>query len=138
MKFSSTFNLHTIHRGVCIAAVCAAVCSLPCGSAFAQDQSQQTTTAPNDSAQNKHHGYTADQQSNRKYDIALTSKIRKQVIADKSLSTSAHNAKIITRHGVVTLKGPVASQEEKQKIQQIAEQVVGSSENVNNQLTVST
>lgn len=101
--------------------------------AFAQDQS---TTAPDNSGQNKHHGMTADQQSDRKSDMATTRQIRKAVIADKSLSTYAHNVKIITRHGIVTLKGPVASEAEKQTVANKAEAVVGSADKVRNQLTV--
>lgn len=101
--------------------------------AFAQ---QQGTTAPDNSAQNTHRGMTADQQSDRKSDMAITRKIRKAVIADKSLSTYAHNVKIITRHGVVTLKGPVKSEDEKQAVANKAETVVGSGDKVRNELTV--
>src|SRR5580704_12645827 len=52
---------------------------------------------------------TADQQNNNRGDRDLTQQIRKSVIADKSLSTYAHNVKIITQNGTVTLKGPVRS-----------------------------
>jgi len=44
----------------------------------------------------------------------MMQKIRKAVVADQSLSTDAHNVKIIARHGKVTLKGPVDSDQEKQ------------------------
>lgn len=105
--------------------------------AVAQDQnSPQSTTAPDNSAQNKGHNYTADQQSDRKSDVAITRKIRRSVIADKSLSTYAHNVKIITRHGRVTLKGPVASEAEKQAIASKAVAIVGTAEKVSNQLTI--
>jgi len=100
---------------------------------FAQEQ---TPTAPDNSGQNVHHGLTADQQSDHKSDMAITQKIRKAVLADKSLSTYAHNVKIITRHGRVTLKGPVASEDEKQAVVNKAETVVGSSDKVNDQLMV--
>ncbi len=108
----------------------AAISRLP---AFAQGQS---TTAPDNSGQNKQHGLTADQQSDRKSDVAITRKIRQAVIADKSLSTYAHNVKIITRHGVVTLRGPVASEDEKQAIVNKAEAVTGGADKVRNQLTL--
>ena len=55
---------------------------------------------------------------------------------DKSLSTYAHNVKIITQDGFVTLKGPVNSEEEKQSIASKAAEVVGSPNKVTNQLTV--
>ena len=38
-------------------------------------------------------------------------KIRKVVLADKSLSTYGHNVKIIFEHGKVTLKDPVHTEE---------------------------
>jgi hyperosmotically inducible periplasmic protein len=56
-------------------------------------------------------------------------------MADKSLSTYAHNVKIITQNGSVTLKGPVHSDDEKEKIASAAASVVGS-EKVTNQITV--
>lgn len=109
-----------------------AVVSFP-AAALAQDQA---ATAPDNSKQNAHQGITADQQSDRKKDMALTRKIRKSVISDKSLSTYAHNVKIITRHGVVTLKGPVASEDEKQVIASKAESIAGGGAKVRNELTV--
>ena len=62
-------------------------------------------------------------------------KIRKAVVDDKSLSTYAHNVKIISQHGKVTLKGPVRSEEEKSKIVKIAADVAGT-ENVTDQITI--
>ena len=91
--------------------------------------------APDNTANNKQHDVTAEQQSNAESDLAITQKIRKALVADKSLSTYAHNAKIITAHGVVTLKGPVKSEDEKQKITSKAGEVVDSSK-IDDQLTV--
>ena len=62
-------------------------------------------------------------------------KIRKAVMDDKSLSTYAHNVKIISQNGKVTLKGPVRSNEEKQTIEQKARDVAGVG-NVTNQITI--
>jgi osmotically-inducible protein OsmY len=61
--------------------------------------------------------------------------IRKSVVGDKSLSTYAHNVKIIAVHGQVTLKGPVRSDDESKNIEAKAKEVAGDS-NVTNQLTV--
>jgi hyperosmotically inducible periplasmic protein len=61
--------------------------------------------------------------------------IRKAVIADKSLSTYGHNAKIISEHGKVTLKGPVHSEEESGNIEAKAMEVAGHG-NVVNRLSV--
>jgi len=91
--------------------------------------------APDNTANNKQHDVTADQQSNAAADRAITQKIRRLLTADKSLSTSAHNVKIITANGAVTLKGPVNSEDEKQQIASKAAEVVDASK-VDNQLTV--
>jgi osmotically-inducible protein OsmY len=68
-------------------------------------------------------------------DRATTKKIRSAIYQDKSLSTYAHNIKIITRDGKVTLKGPVHSEDEKASIEAKAASVAGA-DNVSNQLTV--
>lgn len=64
-----------------------------------------------------------------------TANIRKAIVADKDLSTYAHNVKIITMNGEVTLKGPVKSEEEKQKVASYATGIV-SADKVTNALTV--
>ena len=48
---------------------------------------------------------TADQQKNNRTDLDLTKNIRKSIMDDKSLSTYAHNVKVISQNGTVTLKG---------------------------------
>src|SRR5476649_1484837 len=63
---------------------------------------------------------TADQQKMNAADSALTAKIRKAVMADKNLSTYAHNVKIISQNGTVTLKGPVHSDDEVKSIMAMA------------------
>src|SRR6266498_2240546 len=52
---------------------------------------------------------TADQQKESATDRDISAKIRKALMDDKDLSTYAHNVKVITRNGMVTLKGPVRS-----------------------------
>jgi osmotically-inducible protein OsmY len=78
---------------------------------------------------------TADQQKNNRTDRQLTQQIRKAVIADKTLSTYAHNVKIIAQNGAVTLKGPVRSDEEKKAVLAKAEDVAGAGK-VTDQLSV--
>ena len=68
---------------------------------------------------------TPEDQKETKKDIKITAKIRQAVVRDKSLSVDAQNAKIITRNGVVTLRGPVASGEESMKLQEIAKKTHG-------------
>jgi len=108
-----------------------------CAPAFAQDQANPApTTAPDNTAKNKHHDVTADQQTNAAADRQLTAQIRKAIIADKSLSTYAHNVKIITINGMVTLKGPVKSDAEKQTVADLAAQATGGPDKVTNNITV--
>ena len=78
---------------------------------------------------------TADQQQNNKSDVEITRQIRKAVVADESLSTYAHNVKIITVDGKVTLKGPVKTADEKAAIKKIATDAVGVA-NVVDQISV--
>ena len=68
---------------------------------------------------------TADQQGETKQDREITQKIRRALVNDKSLSTYAHNVKIITVGGMVTLKGPVKSEEEKRAVEEKATQIAG-------------
>ena len=56
---------------------------------------------------------TADQQKESEADRDLTKKIRQAVVGDKALSTYAHNVKIVSQDGQVTLKGPVSSEADK-------------------------
>lgn len=91
--------------------------------------------APDNTAHNKQHNVTADQQSNSASDREITQKIRKAIVADKSLSTYAHNVKIITTNGAVTLKGPVKSEDEKQEVAAKAAEIVDASK-IENQLSV--
>lgn len=78
---------------------------------------------------------TADQQKMNPADREITKKIRMAIHEDKSLSTYAHNIKIITQDGKVTLKGPVRSEDEKNSIGAKATAVVGDG-NVSNQIDV--
>lgn len=78
---------------------------------------------------------TADQQKMNPTDRNNAKQIRSAIYKDKSLSTYAHNIKIISQDGRVTLKGPVRSEDEKTTIEAKAAAVVGA-ENVTNQLEV--
>ena len=78
---------------------------------------------------------TPGDQSNAKADMAITQAIRKAVVADKGLSTNAHNVKIISKNGAVTLRGPVKSAAEKSSVAAKAEQAPGV-KSVDNQLEI--
>jgi hyperosmotically inducible periplasmic protein len=100
-----------------------------------------TPTAPNNSGINVRDrdadAVTAGQQSNSKSDIELTRQIRRAVEHDGSLSMQAHNVKIISENGVVTLRGPVKSRHEKVSIGRKAREIAGA-DNVKNLLQVET
>jgi len=79
---------------------------------------------------------TAEKQNGSVSDRDLTAKIRKAIMAEKSLSTYAHNVKIVSQDGTVTLKGPVRSDAEVQTIIGKATEIAGSPSKVVNQLEV--
>ena len=78
---------------------------------------------------------TADRQKDNRSDREITQQVRKAIVKDKSLSMYAHNVKVITQNGMVTLKGPVRSEEEKKAIEAKAAEVAGR-DRVTNQLDV--
>lgn len=93
-------------------------------------------TPPDNTKQNKDQtNPTADQQKMNPADRAITQKIRKAIHEDTTLSTYAHNVKIITQDGKVTLRGPVRTEDEKSNIEAKAVAVAGQG-NVTNQLEI--
>jgi hyperosmotically inducible periplasmic protein len=74
---------------------------------------------------------TADDQKDNASDRTLTRRIRQSVMADKSLSTYAHNVKIVAVNGTVTLNGVVRSDDEKAAIESKAKTVAGNDRVVN-------
>jgi osmotically-inducible protein OsmY len=90
---------------------------------------------PDNTKTNKDAQPTADQAKNNASDRDVMQNIRKAIVSDNSLSTYAHNIKVISKHGKVTLKGPVRSEEEKKTIESKAAEVAGAG-NVINELTV--
>ena len=95
---------------------------------------EQASAADNTKA-NQQESTTADQQSNSSSDVELARNVRRAIQSDKSLSTYAHNVKVISQNGQVTLKGPVRSQDEKDAVVAKAAEVAGKN-NVVNELTV--
>lgn len=59
---------------------------------------------------------TPTDQSETEADRVLTQRIRAVIVDDSNFSTNAKNIKIITVNGVVTLRGPVLNQVEKEAI----------------------
>ena len=83
------------------------------------DNSKVNTRDRNDSAS------TADQQKNNRSDLETARQIRRAIVKDKSLSSYAHNVKVISENGMVTLKGPVRSDEEKMAVESKAAEIAG-------------
>jgi osmotically-inducible protein OsmY len=100
---------------------------------------QDPQPAPDNSKTNKRdrnsNEPTADQQKMNATDRDLTKRVRAALHDDKSLSTYAHNIKIVAQGGRITLKGPVRSEEEKAAVESKATEVAGAG-NVTNQLEV--
>ena len=109
----------------------AAVLASPRSSAQDSQQTQPDNTKKNRDQSSP----TADQQKMNPSDRAITQKIRKALMADKSLSTYAHNVKIVAQDGKVSLRGPVRSDDEKRSVEAKAAAVVGEG-NVTSQIEI--
>lgn len=121
-------------KSVLVLGVLALSASLMATPAPRNQDNQQT--APDNARNNKDQtNPTADQQKMNASDRAATQQIRKAIHDDTSLSTYAHNIKIITQDGKVTLRGPVRSEDEKNNLEAKAATVVGR-DNVTDQLEV--
>ena len=103
-------------------------------SALAQQPPAPDNTKVNKADRNKSEP-TADRTKDTVNDREIMQKIRKSIMDDKSLSTYAHNVKIIARNGTVTLKGPVRSQDEKRTVETKATEIAGAGK-VKNMLSV--
>jgi len=97
----------------------------------------QTKAADNTKVndRDRHGTLTPMDQGNSTSEVKITAAIRKGLMGDKSLSTTAKNVKVITVGSKVTLRGPVKSDQEKASIQALARQTAGVSE-VDDQLEV--
>src|SRR5579862_792530 len=118
-----------ILRYIGSAALLGALCGVP---AFPQTSPDNTAVNKQDRASS---APTADQAKNNRSDRELMREIRKSIVSDKSLSSYAHNIKVIAEHGKVTLKGPVRSDDESKTVEAKATEVAGAG-NVTNQISV--
>jgi osmotically-inducible protein OsmY len=114
--------MKTIYRNVVRTALCTGLLLGVGAFASAQEPStQQAAPAPDNTKVNERdmnqNEPTADQQKDNRSD--------RDIMKDKSLSTYAHNVKIVTQDGQVTLKGPVQSEDEKKAIEAKATEVAG-------------
>lgn len=113
--------------------------SLFCLPLFALSAIAQDTPAADNTRKNERdrsgETQTSGDQSNSRDDIKITASIRRAVVKDASLSSTAKNVKIITANGTVTLRGPVKTDEEKAKIAELAQSAAGNAK-IDNQLEV--
>ena len=106
--------------------------TVPAGVRAQQTKPDNTSVNKQDRAPN---AVTADQQKNNEADLETTKQIRRALTADKKLSTYAHNVKIVTQHGHVTLKGPVRNEAEQKAVEAKAVAVAGA-DHVKNETTI--
>jgi hyperosmotically inducible protein len=121
-------TMKALYRNVVRTVLCTAVLLTAGVVASAQEPStQQASPAPDNTKVNERdrsqNEPTADQQKDNRSDRDITQQIRQSIMKDKSLSTYAHNIKIVTKDGQVTLKGPVRSEDEKKAIEAKAAEV---------------
>ncbi len=122
--------MKAIYRNVVRTLLCTGLLLGSGMAAFAQEPaSQQAPPAADNTKVNERDRSqtepTADQQKDNRSDRDITQQIRQSIMKDKSLSTYAHNIKIVTQDGQVTLKGPVRSEEEKKAVEAKATEVAG-------------
>lgn len=121
-------------RGFVLVSLLLMTCGMLLWAQEAQNPPSSDNTKMNQNARGAN-DQTADQQQNDRTDLNITKQIREAIVNDKALSTYAHNVKVITQNGQVTLKGPVRSDEEKRAIEGKAAEIAGEV-NVTSELTV--
>lgn len=119
----------------------ALLASFAASTAWAEGSTIKAGPAPDNSAINARDTQggplTPENQSNKLEDRELTRKIRQSVMTEAGLSMTAKNIKIITIDGVVTLRGPVNTAQERDQIVARALALAGNG-NVNNLIEVKT
>jgi hyperosmotically inducible protein len=104
-------------------ALLAVLGAAPAASVLAQAPDNSRSNSATENSTDR--GSVADGQSNRPQDLRLTQAIRRSVMADKTLSVDAHNVKIVTINGHVTLNGVVRTDAEKSAVLAKAVTVAG-------------
>lgn len=100
----------------------------------AKDAPEADNSAQNAGAERRD-AVTAEKQNNKKSNVEILAQIRKSIVDDNGLSMNAKNAKILFKDGLVTLKGPVDSDSEKARVEELAKSC-SSVSSVKNMLTV--
>ena len=124
--------MYTTLKRTIPAVILTSLCGLTSISAYAQAAADNTKVNERDRAKG---AVTADQQKETDADRNLVKKIRQSLVKDKSLSTYAHNVKVVSQGGQVTLKGPVRSEEEKRSVEAKAIEIAGAGR-VTNEISI--
>jgi hyperosmotically inducible periplasmic protein len=124
-------KLRSIFMSVSSLVFCASLMAVP----YVRLQDAQQPAPDNTKTNKDQSAPTADNQKMNASDRELTQKIRKSIHQDSSLSTYAHNIKIVSQDGKVTLRGPVRSEDDKTNLQAKAVAVAGDG-NVTNLLEI--
>ena len=122
----------SVKRAIPAVVILIGLCSLTWISAHAQTAADNSKVNARDRAKG---AVTADQQKENATDRTLVKKIRRSLMNDKSLSTYAHNVKVVSQGGQVTLKGPVRSAEEKRSVEAKAVEIAGAGR-VTNEISI--
>src|SRR5690349_9388405 len=102
----------------------ACLSAISLGAMADDDKSKANNTAINE-RDRSNETKTSGDQSNTSADLKITQAIRRALMKDNELSTTAKNVKIITSNGQVTLRGPVKNAQEKTKISELARSASG-------------
>jgi osmotically-inducible protein OsmY len=127
-------------------ALMAVACTFAVAADGTQSDSQKTpTTAPqtspradNTDINQRDKGAatkTPQNQSNKDQDRTQLAAVRRAIVGEKSLSSMAHNVKILVDNGSVILRGPVKDAGEKAQLEALAKSVAGIT-GVDNQLDI--
>ena len=121
-------RMKAVYRGAVHSFLCTGLLLGVAALALAQEPTTDPTAPDNTKVNQRDRSQkepTADQQKDNRSDRDITRQIRQSIMKDKSLSTYAHNVKVVTQGGQVTLKGPVQSEDEKKAIEVKATDVAG-------------
>ena len=93
--------------------------------AFAADEPKDADNTGRNVRDRDDRAKTPMDQGGSEGDRTITAEIRKQITDSDALSMNAKNVKIITQDGVVTLRGPVKTAQEKTTVAGIARKASG-------------
>lgn len=113
----------------------AGLCTFLAVPVIANTTTTETTRSTTSSARNQS-GVVADSQATgSRADVETTRLIRQELVGNNDLSAEAKNITVVTLNNTVTLRGSVATEEEKQKIAETVE-TVASQHQINNEIQV--